>query len=78
MSTTPIGPFVVTTTLEEGLDGAGDTVPETWMVCCPEYDVALGVTVIVVAANATVGPKTKTTATMTAAMVLSVFISITW
>jgi len=78
VSTTPTGPFVVTTTAEDELEGAGVTVPVIWTVACPEYDVAFGVAVIVVAAKATVGPKTRTKATTTAAIVLSVFMSITW
>jgi hypothetical protein len=79
VSTAPIGPVVVTTTAEPALDGAGVTVPETWIVAWPVYVCALVVTVTVSpAANAANGPRTKKAASRTVAMVLSVFISITW
>jgi hypothetical protein len=78
VSTTPCGPFVVTTTADAELEGAGVTVPVTWIVACPVYVDAPVATVNVVAAKATVGPRTKTAAIRTVAMVLSVFISITW
>jgi hypothetical protein len=80
VSTTPPDcPFVVITTLVFVEVGAGVTVPETCIVAVPAYDFWSVLTVTVSpAANATVGPKTKATATRIAAMVLSVFISITW
>jgi hypothetical protein len=79
VSTTPAGPFVVTTTAVFELAGAGVTVPVTWIVACPEYvDELVAAVTVTPAANASVGPKTSTAASRTAAMVLSVFISITW
>jgi radical SAM superfamily enzyme with C-terminal helix-hairpin-helix motif len=79
VSTAPAGPLVVTTTAVVVLVGAGVTVPVTWMTAAPAYVFEFVATATVSpAANATVGPKTKATATRIAAMVLSVFISITW
>jgi len=63
----------------EEIVGAGVMVPETLMVICPAYWVALVERVIVdVAPKAAAGPRTRKAARMTVAIVLIVFISITW
>jgi len=78
MSTAPEVPVVVMMTLE-AMVGAGEMVPETVMSACPEYDAALVARVIVdVAPSAATGPRTRKAASMTVAIVLIVFISITW
>jgi len=78
MSTAPEGPIVVNTT-EEAMVGAGEMVPEYVMVACPLKDSALAERVIVdVAPEAANGPRTMKAAKRTVAIVLIVFISITW
>jgi len=78
MSTAPAGPIVVMTT-EEEMVGAGEIVPEMVMFACPEYDGALvPMTIVDVAPKAANGPSTIKVARRTVAIVLIVFISITW
>jgi hypothetical protein len=78
MSTAPDVPTVVMMTLEATV-GAGEMVPEMVMLAIPEYDAELVDRVIVdVAPKAATGPKTRKAARMTVAIVLIVFISITW
>jgi len=73
MSTAPIGPFVVMTTLEATV-GVGVTVPEMVMSACPEYVCELVVMVIADAPKAAKGPRTRKAARTTVAIVLIVFI----
>jgi len=78
MSTAPEVPTVVITTLE-AIVGAGEMVPEMVTLAIPEYAKALVERVIVdVAPKAAAGPRTRKAARTTVAIVLIVFISITW